>query len=212
MTLSNGLAVVTGAGSGIGRSIAVTLAGEGAAVAVVDLNPDTAKETEELITGAGGRAKSFHGDTSKAEDLDRAIDEAIAEFGPLEIMVNNAGINDEANVDALDEATWRRVIDVDLTGVFLGCKRAIKEMLPREKGRIINIASVAGLNGTGGGAAYIAAKHGVIGLTRQMAVTYSAHGITTNAVCPGPVRNQPEPALPPDPRNGLCRRRIWPHR
>ena len=184
MTLSNGLAVVTGADSGIGRAIAVALASQGAALAVVDLNHDSAKEAEELIIGAGGRAKSFQGDTSKAENLDCAIDEAIAAFGSLEIMVNNAGINDEANVDELDEATWRRVIDVDLTGVFFGCKRAIKEMLPQRRGRIINIASVAGLNGTGGGAAYIAAKHGVIGLTRQMAVTYSARGITTNAVCP----------------------------
>ena len=86
-------------------------------------------------------------------------------------MVNNAGILDGYfNVDETDEAVWRRVIDIDLTGVFLGCKRAIAEMLPRGRGRIVNMASVAGLNGTGGGAAYIAAKHGVVGLTRQMAV------------------------------------------
>ena len=100
---------------------------------------------------------------------------AVKELGPLEIMVNNAGILDGYfNVDEMSEAVWRRVIDIDLTGVFLGCKRAIAEMLPRGRGRIINMASVAGLNGTGGGAAYVAAKHGVVGLTRQMAVTYSA--------------------------------------
>src|SRR6266849_169894 len=97
------------------------------------------------------------------------------------MMINNAGILDGYfNVDETDEAVWRRVIDIDLTGVFLGCKRALREMLPRGRGRIVNMASVAGLNGTGGGAAYIAAKHGVVGLTRQMAVVYSARGITVN--------------------------------
>jgi NAD(P)-dependent dehydrogenase (short-subunit alcohol dehydrogenase family) len=103
-------------------------------------------------------------------------------------MINNAGILDGYfNVDEVDEAVWRRVIDIDLTGVFLGCKRALTEMLPRGSGRIVNMASVAGLNGTGGGAAYIAAKHGVVGLTRQMAVVYSSRGVTVNCVCPGPI-------------------------
>ncbi|MGH7263227.1 MAG: SDR family NAD(P)-dependent oxidoreductase, partial [Candidatus Rokuibacteriota bacterium] len=91
------------------------------------------------------------------------------------------------DVHEMDEPLWRRVIDIDLTGVFLGSKRALQEMLPRGRGRIVNMASVAGLNGTGGGAAYVAAKHGVVGLTRQMAVVYSARGITINAVCPGPI-------------------------
>src|SRR5439155_27040500 len=127
-------------------------------------------------------------DVSQWAELDRAVTVAIRELGPLEIMVNNAGILDGyLDVDAMDERVWRRVIDIDLTGVFLGCKRALREMLPRERGRIINMASVAGLNGTGGGAAYIAAKHGVVGLTRQMAVVYSARGITVNCVCPGPI-------------------------
>jgi NAD(P)-dependent dehydrogenase (short-subunit alcohol dehydrogenase family) len=102
----------------------------------------------------------------------------------------------------MDEAVWRRVIDIDLTGVFLGCKRAVAEMLRRGQGRIINMASVAGLNGTGGGAAYIAAKHGVVGLTRQMAVVYSPRGITVNCVCPGPIltnlRRHSQEILGPD--------------
>src|SRR4029077_9721354 len=134
-------------------------------------------------------------------DVDRAVGGAIKALGPLEIMVNNAGILDGYfNVDETDEAVWRRVIDIDLTGVFFGCKRALREMLPRGRGRIVNMASVAGLNGTGGGAGlpgpqhgtgggapYVASKHGVVGLTRQMAVTYSARGITINAVAPGPI-------------------------
>src|SRR5213075_2463511 len=120
--------------------------------------------------------------------LDRAVSGAVADFGPLEIMVNNAGILDGyLNVDETEESLWRRVIDIDLTGVFLGSKRALQEMPPQGRGRIVNMASVAGLNGTGGGAAYVAAKHGVVGLTKQIAVVYSSHGVTINAVCPGPI-------------------------
>jgi NAD(P)-dependent dehydrogenase (short-subunit alcohol dehydrogenase family) len=188
MTSIDRMAVVTGAGSGIGRGIAQMLAARGAAVAVFDLDADTAKETAELITAAGGRASSYRVDVSRSADFDEGVSAAIRDLGPLEIMVNNAGILDGYfNVDEMDEAVWRRVIDIDLSSVFLGCKRALKEMLPRGRGRIVNMASVAGLNGTGGGAAYIAAKHGVVGLTRQMAVVYSARGITVNCVCPGPV-------------------------
>jgi NAD(P)-dependent dehydrogenase (short-subunit alcohol dehydrogenase family) len=182
------MAVVTGGGSGIGRATAQMLATRGAVVAVVDLDEAGAQQTAELIGKAGGRAAAFRADVSRAAELDRAVDGAVAALGPLEIMVNNAGILDGYfDVDETDEAVWRRVLDIDLTGVFLGCKRALREMLPRRRGRIVNMASVAGLNGTGGGAAYVAAKHGVVGLTRQMAVTYSARGITVNAVCPGPI-------------------------
>jgi NAD(P)-dependent dehydrogenase (short-subunit alcohol dehydrogenase family) len=188
MSLKDRMAVVTGAGSGLGRAIARALAEVGAGIGAVDLDGATAEETVALIAKAGGKAKAFQADTSKAADVDRAVGGAVKALGPLEIMVNNAGVLDGYfNVDEMDEALWRRVIDIDLTGVFLGCKRALAEMLPRGRGRIVNMASAAGLNGTGGGAAYIAAKHGVVGLTRQMAVTYSSRGITINAVCPGPI-------------------------
>jgi len=188
MTVSDRMAVVTGAGSGIGRGIATMLAARGARVAVMDIDQAAADETARLISAAGARAASYRVDVSRAGEIDDAVGAATRDLGPLEIMVNNAGVLDGYfSVDEMDEALWRRVIDIDLTGVFLGCKRALREMLPRGRGRIVNMASVAGLNGTGGGAAYIAAKHGVVGLTRQMAVVYSGRGITVNCVCPGAV-------------------------
>jgi NAD(P)-dependent dehydrogenase (short-subunit alcohol dehydrogenase family) len=179
------LAVVTGAGSGLGRAIALKLAADGYCVAAIDLDEAAAHDTARQI---GAKAAGYRADVSRAAEIDRAVTAAIAELGPLEVMVNNAGILDGYfDVDEMDEALWRKVIDIDLTSVFLGSKRALQEMLPRRRGCIVNMASVAGLNGTGGGAAYIAAKHGVVGLTRQMAVQYGARGIRANCVCPGPV-------------------------
>ena len=188
MNFNGRLAVVTGAGSGLGRGIAHLFGERGAKVAVIDLDEQAAQKTAQTIADSGGTARAYRADVSKSADFDAAISAAVADLGPLEIMVNNAGILDGYfDVDEMDEALWRRVIDVDLSSVFIGCKRALLEMLPRNRGRIINMASVAGLNGTGGGAAYIAAKHGVVGLTKQMAVTYAARGITVNAVCPGAI-------------------------
>jgi 3-oxoacyl-[acyl-carrier protein] reductase len=191
MATHPGMAIVTGAGSGLGQAIALRLAAEGAAVAAIDIDESAARETSRRIEAAGGRAMGLRADVSRSADVDAAVTAAVAELGHLEVMVNNAGVLDGYfNVDEMDESLWRRVIDIDLTSVFLGCKRALKEMLPRGQGRIVNMASVAGLNGTGGGAAYIAAKHGVVGLTRQMAVTYAARGIAINCVCPGPIQTE----------------------
>lgn len=188
MAFKDKLALVTGAGSGFGRAIAEALAARGAVVGAIDINEATARETVALIAKSGKRASAYRADMSKSAEVDAAVAAAVREHGALEIMVNNAGVLDGyCSVDEMDESLWRRVIDIDLTGVFLGAKRALAEMLPRGRGRIINMSSVAGLNGNGGGAAYIAAKHGVVGLTRQMAVAYAARGITVNCVCPGAI-------------------------
>jgi NAD(P)-dependent dehydrogenase (short-subunit alcohol dehydrogenase family) len=182
--MTKGLAIVTGAGSGIGRACALELGKRGFAVAALDLDEKSAQETAAQIPGA----RAYRADTSNGTHVDAALTAAAADCGPIEVLVNNAGILDGYfNADEMDEAVWRKVIDIDLTGVFLVSRRVLRDMLPRGRGRIINMASVAGLNGTGGGAAYIAAKHGVVGLTRQMAVVYGARGITVNCVCPGAI-------------------------
>ncbi|MFN8523258.1 MAG: SDR family oxidoreductase [Chloroflexota bacterium] len=187
--LVDGSAFVTGAGSGIGRAIATALAAAGAPVGLMDLNGAAASETAEAITSAGGHAWSTDGDTSSWADVDSAIGRTVSNLGALGIVVNAAGILDgylPADEQPID--LWERVIAINLTGVFHGCKRALAELMPRGGGRIINIASAAGLVGDGGGAAYVAAKHGVVGLTRRIATTHGPLGITCNAICPGPIQ------------------------
>ncbi len=187
--LVSGSALVTGGGSGIGRAIAVALAGAGAPVAVLDLLDDGARDAAATIESAGGRALALAGDVSRWDDVDRAVAETVKQLGPLGILVNAAGIIDGYQpADEMAPALWERLIAINLTGTFLGCKRALAELLPAGRGRIVNIASVAGLFGSGGGPAYVASKHGVVGLTRQLAITYAARGVTVNAVCPGPIQ------------------------
>ncbi len=185
--LVEGAAIVTGGGSGIGRAISIALAAEGAPVAVLDLQPKGGQETVGLIQAAGGKATYVPVDVRHWEEVDRAFREAIMAVGKPGIVVNAAGILDGyAQADAVTPAVWERVIGINLTGTFWGCKRALDELLPTG-GRIINIASTAGLVGDGGGPAYIASKHGVIGVTRQLAVAYAEKGLTVNAICPGPI-------------------------
>jgi NAD(P)-dependent dehydrogenase (short-subunit alcohol dehydrogenase family) len=189
VTLLVGSAFVSGGASGIGRAIAQALAAQGAAVAVMDLLPEGGKDTVAAIASKGGRATFVQGDVSRWDDVDRAVAAAVRELGPLGIMVNAAGVLDGyAPADEIGAGLWERVIGINLTGTFYGCKRALAEMLPLGGGRIVNIASVAGLVGSGGGAAYTASKHGVVGLTRQLAITYAARGITVNAICPGAIQ------------------------
>ena len=187
--LVGGCAVVTGGGSGLGRAIAQALAAAGSPVAVVDLQGDGGKETVAAIAGARGKAAFVQADVSRWSDVDAAVGTAVRELGPVGILVNAAGILDGyAPVDEITPAVWERVIGINLSGTFYACKRALVDMTRTGGGRIINISSVAGLVGSGGGAAYTASKHGVVGLTRQLAVAHAAQGITVNAICPGAVQ------------------------
>src|SRR5258706_11096613 len=189
MTLVAGCAIVTGGGSGIGRAIAEALAREGAAVGVVDLLPTGGMQTVESIVRAGGRATFAQADVSQWEEVDGVVAKLVAALGPLGILVNAAGILDGyAPVHELSPAVWTKVIAINLGGTFFACKRALEDMVPAGRGRIINLASVAGLIGDGGGPASVAPKHGVVGLTRQLAVSYAARGVTVNAICPGPIQ------------------------
>src|SRR5205814_2306392 len=155
------------------RAIAVALGAAGAPVAVFDLLPDGGKDTAQAIEAKGGRAFYVSGDVSRWGDVDGAVAAAVGRLGPLAIMVNAAGILDGyARADELTPAVFERVVAINLTGTFHGCKRALAEMAPRGAGRIVNIASVAGLIGDGGGPAYVASKHGVVGLTRVLAATH----------------------------------------
>lgn len=185
---SRDVALVTGGGSGIGQAIAKALAREGRAIGIVDLQPHLGQETVASITQAGGLATFAPADVREWNQVDDAVSSLVSALGPVSVLVNAAGVLDGyLNADEMEPELWQHVIGINLTGTFLCSKRALAEMLPAGRGRIINLASVAGLVGDGGGAAYVTSKHGVVGLTRQMAVTYADRGITVNAICPGPI-------------------------
>jgi NAD(P)-dependent dehydrogenase (short-subunit alcohol dehydrogenase family) len=182
------VAFITGGGSGIGRAIALAMAQQGAAIAVVDLLAAGGRETVAAIGEAGGRAEFFRADIGSWSEVDQAVSRATEQLGQIGILVNAAGILDGyTSADVLDPSIWDRVIGINLTGTFLCSKRVLTELLRGDGGRIVNIASTAGLIGGGGGPAYVASKHGVVGLTRQMAVEYADRNVTINALCPGPI-------------------------
>lgn len=181
------VAIVTGAARGIGRAIAEALAAEGARVVVADRDGDGAAQVADALTAAGGRALGLCVDVAVEEDAQRLADDTLAAFGTVDVLVNNAGVASAAPLVDTDLDEWNRVLAVDLTGVFL-CSRAVAPaMIAQGSGRIVNVGSQLGLRGAPNLAAYCAAKAGVHGLTKALARELAPHGITVNAVAPGPV-------------------------
>jgi len=177
--------LVTGAGSGIGRATALAFVREGAAVAAADVSTAKAEAVVAEAKAAGGRAIAVACDVSKPEDCARAVREAEATLGPLDILVNNAGIGTSGTVLTTDEATWDRLIAVNVKGTYLMSRAALAVMLPRKRGVILNAGSTAGVRGIPDRAAYVTSKFAVVGLTKAMAVDHVKDGIRVNAVCPG---------------------------
>ncbi|HZN34314.1 MAG TPA: SDR family NAD(P)-dependent oxidoreductase, partial [Pirellulaceae bacterium] len=190
MLLKNRICLVTGAGRGIGRSIALAFAREGARLAIT---ARTAKELEEVagaIRSLGGEALTIAADLAEAAAPRRIVEQTTAELGPIAVLVNNAGIGSSANprpVVDFDDDFWELSLRVNLTAPYQLCKAVLPAMIQARFGRIITVASINGKIGSFHGAAYAASKHGVLGLVRTLAMEVAQDGITVNAICPGPV-------------------------
>ena len=197
--LQNKVAIVTGAGAGIGRAVARSYAEHGAKVVVSDINETSGMETVQQIIANGGQAVFFRADTSIAADSEALVDAAINQYGGLHLACNNAGIGGaEASIGEYNPQDWDKVISVNLSGVFYGMRYQLPAMLKSGGGAIVNMGSVMGQVAFAGHGAYVAAKHGVIGLTRSAALEYAQKGIRINTVGPGFVETDLIKNLPQD--------------
>jgi len=188
MRLENKVAIITGAGSGIGAATAKLFAKEGAKVVVADYVEEGGLKTVEEIKAAGGEAIFVKADVSKAADIDAMVSKCVETFGKLDILFNNAGIAPMGKIEEFSEDDWDKVMTIDAKGVFLGSKRAIPEMEKQGRGKIISTSSIAGIVGFDGVSGYCAAKGAVVNLTRELALECAPKKINVNAIAPGVIK------------------------
>lgn len=193
MRLSGKVAIITGAAGGIGRASALLFAQEGAVIVAADLNDAETENTVQQVTDAGGTAVALHADVSKAADCEKMVTVAEKEFGKLDILFNNAGVMLDGDGNAMEttEELWTRTMDINVRGVFLGCKYGIPAMQRAGGGSIINTASFVALMGAATPQiAYTASKGAVLAMTRELAVIHARENIRANALCPGPLHTE----------------------
>jgi 3-oxoacyl-[acyl-carrier protein] reductase len=201
--LEHKVALVTGAGRGIGRAIALKLAGDGADIAAVDLKPEFCTETCDMVRAMGRRAWAYGADVASAAAVDQTVEKALADAGKVDILVNNAGITKDTLLMRMSEADWDAVLNINLKGAFLFTKALARAFVKQRSGRIINIASVIGLVGNAGQCNYAASKAGVIGLTKSVARELASRSVTCNAIAPGFIETKMTAVLGEDVRQKL---------
>lgn len=203
MSLTGKVALITGSAQGIGKAIAMTLAGEGADCVITDVNLDMAEKTAQEIRDLGRRAIAVRGNVADSEDVAGLVKRSVEEMGKIDILVNNAGITRDGLLMRMKDEDWDLVLDINLKGAFL-CTRAVaRPMMKQRSGRIINIASIVGAMGNAGQANYTASKAGLIGLTKTAAREMASRGITCNAVAPGFIDTAMTQGLSEDVKAGL---------
>jgi len=204
--LANLVAVVTGAGRGIGQAIALKLAGAGANVACLDLQAEFCAETVQKIEGLGRKAWGLGANVAEAASVEAARDQIIAAAGKVDILVNNAGITKDGWLMRMSEADWDAVLDTNLKGAFLFTQAFSRTFLKQRSGRIINISSVIGLIGNAGQCNYAASKAGLLGLTKAAAREFASRGVTVNALAPGFIETDMTAALSAETKTELLKR------